>query len=100
MKFRIKELTDHLRLMHQRGDIKIKESMRDDFATALNQIDIAAKNPFKIPDDENLINAAILFNDGKLEKEVLANMLGYLFFVLHRLLENNDITVPAKYELE
>ena len=38
---KIKQLTAHLRLMHQRGDI-ITDS--DDFATALNQIDIASES--------------------------------------------------------
>ena len=38
---KIKQLTAHLRLMHQRGQI-ITDS--DDFATALNQIDIASES--------------------------------------------------------
>ncbi len=38
---KIKQLTAHLRLMHQRGQI-ITDS--DDFATTLNQIDIASES--------------------------------------------------------
>ena len=38
---KIKQLTAHIRLMHQRGQI-ITDS--DDFATALNQIDIASES--------------------------------------------------------
>ena len=38
---KIKQLTAHLRLMHQRGQI-ITDS--DDFNTALNQIDIASES--------------------------------------------------------
>lgn len=39
---KIKELTAHLRLMVQRGDIVLKRKA-DDFDTALNQIDIASE---------------------------------------------------------
>lgn len=42
MKSKIQELTVHLRLMEQRGDIKLKDVRRDDFFTELNQIDIEA----------------------------------------------------------
>lgn len=52
----------------------------------------------KKPTDEQLIEIAILFNDGKLDPEILASMVGMCEFVLDRLIENNDITKPSLKE--
>jgi hypothetical protein len=51
------------------------------------------------PTEDQLIKAAVLFNDGKLEREKLADMLALVDFVVDRLYENGDITKPTINEL-
>lgn len=50
------------------------------------------------PTDEQLIDIAILFNDGALDIEILSSMVGMCEFVLDRLIENNDVTKPSSKE--
>jgi len=53
---------------------------------------------FKMPSDKEIIEIAILFNDGKIQKKKLADMIGMCQFVLDRLYENNDIKKPSSKE--
>ena len=53
---------------------------------------------FLLPSDEQLINTAILFNDGKLEPEKLSDMVGMCQFVIDRLYENGDIMKQSSKE--
>ena len=53
---------------------------------------------FQLPSDEQLINIAILFNDGNLESEKLSDMVGMCQFVIDRLYENGDIMKPSSKE--
>lgn len=52
----------------------------------------------KKPTYKQLIEIAILFNDGKIEKEKIADMVAMTDFVLDRLLENGDVNIPSKNE--
>ncbi len=55
---------------------------------------------FTMPTDEQLIKFALIFNDGKLDAEELANMTGMAQFILDRLHENGDIMIPSSKEKE
>ena len=52
-----------------------------------------------MPTDEQLIELAILFNDGILDIDELSKMVGITQFVLHRLHEHDDITKKSKLEI-
>ena len=56
------------------------------------------KSELLMPTDKQLIDIAILFNDGKLDKEKLACMVGMCQFVLDRLQENNDVAKASSKE--
>jgi hypothetical protein len=53
---------------------------------------------FKMPTDKELIEIALLFNDGKIQKRKLSDMIGMCQFVLDRLYENNDVMKPSNKE--
>ena len=55
---------------------------------------------FKMPTEKQLIGIAILFSEenGTVNTIELRNMLAMAQFVLNRLYENSDITIPAKDE--
>ena len=53
---------------------------------------------FKMPTSEQLLDICVLFNDGVLNAEKLADMLSPLQFVLDRLFENGDVLIPSKKE--
>lgn len=53
---------------------------------------------FKMPTGEQLVATAIIFNEGKVDKDSLVNMVGMCLFVLDRLYENNDIMIPSSKE--
>jgi hypothetical protein len=52
----------------------------------------------KRPTDKQVIDICILFNDGKLEAEKLADMVAPIDFILDRLFENGDVTIPSSKE--
>jgi len=54
---------------------------------------------FLLPSDEQLIKFAVLFNNGKLEPEKLADMLSMTRFVIDRLYENGDVLIPTSKEI-
>lgn len=55
---------------------------------------------FKKPTDEQLIDIAIIVNQGELDKEKLADMLAYCNIVVDRLYDNGDVMIPSKEEIE
>ena len=84
-------------------DESVIEIVEDsDVRTALDKIikDIgsSAMDRFKMPTSEQLLDICVLFNDGVLNAEKLADMLSPLQFVLDRLFENGDVLIPSKKE--
>ncbi len=65
--------------------------------TPTNSID---REAFEMPTDKQLIEIAILFNDGKIEEQKLADMVGMANFILDRLHENGNIKTKSKKEIE
>lgn len=59
-----------------------------------------AKERFTMPTDTQIVQSAILFNGGKIEPKKLADMFALVDFIIPRLYENGDITVPASTEKE
>lgn len=55
---------------------------------------------FKKPTDEQIVKAAIVFNNGKMDKKQLINMVALCDFVIDRLYENGDILIPSSKEQE
>jgi len=53
---------------------------------------------FKKPTDKQLVEIALLFNDGKLQKSKLRDMIAMCEFILDRLYENNDVMKPSSKE--
>lgn len=53
---------------------------------------------FKMPEDSEIVKAAIVFNDGLMDQKILTNMVGLVDFVLARLYENGDIKIPSSKE--
>jgi len=53
---------------------------------------------FQLPSDKQMVDIAILFNDGKLERQKLADMLAYGQFIVDRLYENGDVGIPSSKE--
>lgn len=57
------------------------------------------KEKFIMPTDKQIIEIAILFNGGKLEREKISNMIGMSKFILDRLYENGNILIPSSKEV-
>lgn len=55
---------------------------------------------FKLPTDNQMIEIAILFNNGKLQRQKLADMVAYGQFIIDRLYENGDVKIPTAKELK
>lgn len=53
---------------------------------------------FKKPTDQQVVKAAILFNDGLIDKKQLSNMVALADFIIDRLYENGDMTIPSSKE--
>lgn len=53
---------------------------------------------FKKPTDEQIIQFALVFNEGKIEPEKLADMVGLCEMVVDRLYENGDVLIPSSKE--
>ncbi len=56
------------------------------------------KERFIKPTDKQLIDFALIFNDGKIEKRKLADMIAMSEFIIDRLYENGDITKKSSKE--
>lgn len=59
---------------------------------------LEAQTRFILPTDEQIINTAFVFNDGKLDPEELTNMVSMCMFVVDRLYENGDMLIPSSKE--
>lgn len=55
---------------------------------------------FKKPTDQQIIEMAVIYNDGKINVEQLTNMVALCETVIDRLYDNGDIMVPSKKENE
>lgn len=53
---------------------------------------------FQRPTDEQIVKAAIVFNDGKMDKKELMNMVALCDWVIDRLYENGNILIPSSKE--
>jgi hypothetical protein len=60
--------------------------------------EVLTEGRFKMPSDEQVLDMAIVFNEGLIEREKLADMTALCVFVCLRLHENGDITIPTKQE--
>jgi hypothetical protein len=58
----------------------------------------AESQRFIMPTDKQLIDFAIIFNEGKLEPEKLADMVGMCTLILDRLFENGKVDIPSSKE--
>lgn len=58
----------------------------------------AREERFKMPTDKQVVDFAVVFNDGKIEQKKLADMVGFLTMVMDRLYENGDILEPSSKE--
>lgn len=56
------------------------------------------ENRFIKPTDDQLIKIAIMFNNGLIEPYKLADMVAMAIYIVDRLFENGDVTIPAKTE--
>jgi hypothetical protein len=60
---------------------------------------IAAKQDrFQKPTYQQIIKAAILFNDCKIDHAKLSDMVALANWIVDRLYENGDITIPSSKE--
>jgi hypothetical protein len=57
-----------------------------------------SKERFTMPTDTQMIELAILFNDGKLELEKLTDMVSYASLILDRLHEHGNISKTSSKE--
>lgn len=55
---------------------------------------------FKMPTDQQLIEMAIVFNEGVIDRQKLADMVAYASLILDRLYENGDVLIQSKKEKE
>jgi hypothetical protein len=62
------------------------------------EIEGLKKGRFKLPEDKQMIEIAILFNDGKINTKKLSDMVGMCQFVVDRLYENGDISKVSSKE--
>lgn len=54
--------------------------------------------PFIKPEDKQVIDIAILFNEGVIDTHKLADMVAMADFIIDRLYENGDVTVKSSKE--
>ena len=54
---------------------------------------------FKMPSDEQLMEFAILFNEGAIEPEKLGSMVAMSKVLIERLHENGDVLIPSANEI-
>lgn len=57
-----------------------------------------AQERFTMPTDKEVVELAVLFNEGKIEPEKLGNMVAMTEFILDRLYENGNVKTPSSKE--
>ena len=55
---------------------------------------------FNKPTSDQILEFAIVFNDGKVEREKLADMLGLCTMIIDRLYDNGDILIKSQQEIK
>lgn len=55
---------------------------------------------FKRPTDKQLFDFAVLFNEGKIDRQKLVDMVAMAQMLIDRLYDNGDIMVKSKHEIE
>lgn len=83
----------------RKEDVEKSETVKrfvKDFLNDLNNL----RTPINKPTDKQLIQAAILFNDGIEDVDKLSDMVALCEWVIDRLIENNDITKPTELEAD
>lgn len=55
---------------------------------------------FKKPTHEQVIEFALMFNDGNIDRQKLTDMVAMCQMVLDRLYDNGDIMIKCKREIE
>lgn len=58
----------------------------------------ATQSKFKLPTGQQLAEIALLFNEGKLERKKLIDMVAMCQFVVDRLYENGDVLKASSKE--
>ena len=53
---------------------------------------------FQLPSNQQIVELAILFNDGNMDKEILTKMVSLADFIIDRLYENGDVSKPSSKE--
>jgi hypothetical protein len=53
---------------------------------------------FMLPSDKQMIEIAVLFNEGKLEQKKLSDMVAYAQFLIDRLYENGNVGMQSSKE--
>jgi hypothetical protein len=53
---------------------------------------------FEYPTDNQLVEIALLFNEGKIQKKKLSDMIAMSIFIIDRLFENGTITKRSSKE--
>lgn len=53
---------------------------------------------FKMPESKDIVGMALLFNNGKIEREKLTDMVAMCQMIIDRLYENGDINIPSSKE--
>lgn len=76
-------------------DHTVKQTFIDACNWLRSQVEVER---FKMPESKQVIDIAILFNDGKVDHKRLADMVAMTDFILDRLPENGDIMIPCKKE--
>lgn len=53
---------------------------------------------FKLPTDKQMLEFALIVNEGKIEEQKLADMIAYGQLIIDRLYENGDVLIPSSKE--
>jgi len=77
---------------------KEKWILKSDFDRVVSELTKHEKGNFVLPSDQDMIEIAILFNNGILDKDKLSDMVAYGQFIVDRLFENGDVKIKSTKE--
>lgn len=69
-------------------------------AVLIDNKPVEVSDRFQLPTNKQMIEIAILFNEGGLDLDKLADIVGYGQFIVDRLYENGDVSKPSLKEGE
>ncbi len=69
----------------------------EEYASQLPAIDLRGER-FKKPTDKQYVEIALLFNDGKIQKSKLRDMIAMAEFIIDRLYKNGDVSKKSSKE--